>query len=77
MNSAGVSYDITKRETLQIMSERGRQTARPSDILEFLDKICPGGFYSRCARALGQDNYQKIYDSARADYDKGNKPYSV
>ena len=75
MNSAGVSYDTTREESISISREIGRTQALPEDTLLFLEKICAGRMLSDAARHLGNYNLQTILQRVAADYEGGNVSY--
>ena len=75
MNSAGVSYEITRGESIAISKEIGREHALPEDTLLFLEKICASQMLSDAARYLGDDNLKAILQSVVADYENGNRSY--
>ena len=76
MNSAGVSYKITKIESVAISKEIGRQSATPEDTLLFLEKICGGHMLSDASRYLAGENFQSIRKDTIDDYKDGNKGYT-
>jgi hypothetical protein len=75
MSSAGVSYERTQCETIQFKQERGEGAARPSDVLEFFDTICRGGFLTRAGKALAQRPYESIRAAVELDFESGNAVY--
>lgn len=75
MSSAGVSYDRTRCETIQFKRERGEGAARPSDVLEFFDTICRGGFLTSAGKALAQRPYESIRAAVELDFENGNAEY--
>jgi len=75
MNSAGVSYNITKEESVAICKELGEDRAYPEDTLLFLEKICGGGMLSDSARFLADNNFSEIRSKVISDFKNGNKSY--
>ena len=77
MNSSGVSYDVTKRESVSIAREIGMSNAMPEDTLLFLTLICGRGMVSDAAKFLAGTNFSNIYDDVLQDFRNGNKPYKA
>ncbi len=75
MSSAGVSYERTQCETIQFKQERGEGAARPSDVLEFFDTICRGGFLTQAGKALAQRPHESIRAAVELDFERGNAVY--
>ncbi|MCB1681682.1 MAG: hypothetical protein H6858_02985 [Rhodospirillales bacterium] len=75
MSSAGVSYEKTRCETILFKRERGEGAARPSDVLEFFDTICRGGFLSKAGQALAQKPFETIRAAVEKDFEMGNAVY--
>ncbi len=75
MSSAGVSYERTRCETIQFKLERGEGQARPSDVLEFFDTICRGGFLTPAGKSLAQKPYESIRAAVELDFQNGNAVY--
>ena len=75
MNSAGVDYEITRKESVAINQEMGESLALPEDTLLFLNKICGDGFLSDAARYLADGNLIRIKARVMDDYKNGNNSY--
>lgn len=75
MNSAGVSYETTIKESRAVSVEIGRQNALPEDTLLFLDKICNGQMVSPAAQFLASDIMSQIKERILEDYQNGNASY--
>ncbi len=74
MNSAGVSYEVTQKESVAIAREIGTE-ASPEDTLLFLEKICHNEMQTHSAQYLAQDNFESIRMRIMDDYRNGNVPY--
>ena len=75
MNSAGLSYDITRGESIKVSKESGRSDSLPEHTLMFLEKICHGTFFTKAAIVLGNENLKEIISQVELDYKNGNTSY--
>lgn len=75
MNSAGVSYDVTRLESIAISQEMGLLHALPEDTMLFLETICRGRLLSDAARFLAEENLEQISRRVLKDFRNGNKSY--
>lgn len=73
--SAGVNYDVTSYETSLLWQEMNREEPQPSDILNFLDKICGRRFNSDAGKRLFAANMARIYALAEDAVKNGNVPF--
>ncbi len=76
MNSAGISYDMMRTESVAISKEAGEDRAYPEDALLFLNKICKNVMLSDAASYLADANLDVILNTVMKDYKDGNKTYS-
>jgi len=67
MNSMGLSYEITKRESSAINKEVGKESTTPEDIWLFLNKICQNVLMMDAVQALAERPIQEIYQKVRDD----------
>jgi hypothetical protein len=72
--SAGLDYDLTCYETALIRDEMSDGEARPSHIIEFLDRICQRQMHTDAGKKLYGDNLEKIYAQALLAVQNGDKP---
>ncbi len=76
--SAGISYDVAKRETILFRRElTGEDDAKPSHIVEFLTEVCGKQMLLPASKSLYQPQMEEILKSARADVASGDKPFSA
>ncbi|MCF8495237.1 MAG: 3',5'-cyclic nucleotide phosphodiesterase [Alphaproteobacteria bacterium] len=70
--SAGVSYEITKEETILFRRELGRNDACPEHVLDFLNLVCHRQFLTDAGQKLYGAAMARIYALAEADFKAGN-----
>lgn len=75
MNSAGVSYEITREESIKVSQEVGRHDSLPEHTMMFLEKICHGSFLTNAAKHLGNKNLKSIMRQVSEDHENGNASY--
>ncbi len=75
MNSAALDYEITKKESIAVSKEVGRDKATPEDTLVFMEKICDSQMMSDSARQIGSHNMDVILSKVMHDFKDGNKSY--
>ncbi len=75
MNSAGLDYDTTKKESCAISLEIGRKNALPEDTLLFLNKICNEEMRSTAAQLVGAKAMDDIRNKIKEDFKNGNASY--
>ena len=74
--SAGISYEVTVRETRCFRTEiMGRDDARPSHIVDFLTHVCGRKMILPASRALYQAQMDEIFDTAKAAVEEGDKAF--
>lgn len=73
--SAGLHYDITKYETGLLMREVADGTARPENVINFLNDICNRQMLSEVGQQLFAANLARIYALAEEDFKAGNLPF--
>lgn len=73
--SAGLTYAVTKYETSLIMEEFKGGSARPEDVINFLNQICQRRFVSDAGQKLFAANLARIYTLAEDDMKNGNEAY--
>ncbi len=76
--SAGLSYEITKRETALFRRElTGADDARPSHVVDFLKQVCGGEMLLPASRDLYGKTMQEIYEAAKQDVAAGDVPFNA
>lgn len=75
MNSAGLDYDITIKESALISAEMGKSEASAEDTFLFLTVICQGRMVSDAAQFLAAENMGRIYNQVRQDIRDGKIEY--
>ncbi len=75
LNSAGVGYQITIKESIAVSIEIGMGEATPEYTLLFLEKICNSEMLSDSAQYIASDNMRVILLKVMNDYKNGNNPY--
>ncbi|MEZ5813816.1 MAG: hypothetical protein R3E13_03715 [Alphaproteobacteria bacterium] len=73
--SAGVDYAVTQYETCILMEEIGGGSARPSHVLDFLDKVCQRRFLSDAGQKLFAANMARIYALAEEAERAGDEAF--
>lgn len=73
--SAGLDYTVTQYETARLYEEIRLYEARPSHVLDFLDKVCQRRFLTDAGQKLFGANMARIYALAEEDYKNGDEPY--
>lgn len=73
--SAGITYDVTKFETVLLMEEFGRERAHPSQVVDFLNQICQRRFLSEAGQKLYAAPLARIYAQAEEDMRNGDEEY--
>ncbi len=73
--SAGLNYDVTCYETTLLWEEMGRSNPCPSDVINFLDKICHGRFLSKAGKICFASNMAQIYTLAEDAVKNGDRPF--
>lgn len=74
--SAGLSYDVTKYETVLYRREIGEKYARPSHIVDFLNLVCQRRMLSDAGQKLYAANMARIYALAEQDSSDGNVSFA-
>lgn len=73
--SAGLEYSITQFETCKLMEEIGSDDARPSHVLDFLDKVCQRRFLSDAGQELFGANLARIVALSEEADQAGNEAF--
>ena len=73
--SGGLDYTVTQYETVQIYTEIKLYGARPSHVLDFLDKVCQRCFLTDAGQRLFGANMARICALAEEDYANGDEPF--
>ena len=73
--SAGLSYEATQFETCKLMEEIGTAEAKPSHIVDFLEKVCQRRFLSEAGQKLFGANCARIYALAQEQESGGNEAF--
>ncbi|MEM7650701.1 MAG: hypothetical protein AAF204_01290 [Pseudomonadota bacterium] len=73
--SAGLDYGVTQFETCIYSKEIGGEEAYPSQVLDFLNKVCQRKFLSDAGQKLFGANMARIYALAEEDERNGNEAY--
>ncbi len=72
--SAGLTYAISKFETIKYHREFGIHPALPSSLLNFLNRVCQRKMLSDAGQHLYGANLARIIALAEADVEAGNEP---
>ncbi len=73
--SAGLHYNVTKFETQLYRDEVGPDKARPTHVIEFLDRICQKQMLSEAGKKLYARNLEAIYFRTKEAIEEGDLPY--
>lgn len=73
--SAGIDYSVTQFETCKLMEEIGANSARPSHVLDFLEKVCQRRFLSEAGQELYGANLARIIALAEEADQEGNEAF--
>lgn len=73
--SAGLEYGITQFETCKLMEEIGAEAARPTHVLDFLDKVCQRKFLTDAGQELFGANLARIIALAEEGDQEGNEAF--
>lgn len=73
--SAGLHYNVTKFETQLYRDEVGPDKARPTHVIEFLDRICQKQMLSEAGKKIFAENFEAIYVRTKEAVEEGNIPY--
>ena len=73
--SAGVTYSVTQFETCLFREEIGVLDARPSHIIDFMDKVCQRAFLTDAGQKLFGANMARIIALAEEEDDSGNQMF--
>lgn len=73
--SAGLSYEQSIKETIDIIEERDMKTAGPRVLLAFLQEQLEGGMKTESARILFSSAMETIMAQARADFQSGRETF--
>lgn len=69
--SAGLSYEQTVRETINIMEERGVQSAGPKTVLAFLREQLGETMFTEASKQLYGEVMMKVIKQAEEDIERG------
>ncbi|MBI4030363.1 MAG: hypothetical protein HY370_01690 [Proteobacteria bacterium] len=73
--SAGVSYEQTVKETVNIVEERGFKTAGPAIVLAFLSEQLGETMSTEAGKQIFGAVMEKVIAQAKADIERGRKTY--
>src|SRR5690606_7708465 len=73
--SAGVSYEQTITETINIMEERGAKTAGPHTVLAFLREQLGETMFTEAGKRLYAETMSKVIAQAEADINRGRQTF--
>lgn len=73
--SAGVSYEQTIKETINIMEERGAKIAGPEVVLAFLREQLGQTMFTEAARQIFGKSMDSVIEQAEADVERGRKTF--
>ena len=73
--SAGLSYAVTKYETIIYMQEIKKEQACPQHVVDFLNQICQRQMLSDAAQRLYAANMARIYALAEEDVKNGDQSF--
>lgn len=73
--SAGLSYEQSIKETIDIIEERGMKSAGPRVLLAFLQEQLEGGMKTESARILFSGAMETIMAQAQADLQSGRETF--
>jgi hypothetical protein len=74
-SSAGLSYEQSVKETIDIMEERGLQNAGPAVLLNFLHRQLEGSMKTETGKALFGSAMEVIMDQATQELEEGKQTY--
>lgn len=74
-SSAGLTYEQTEKETIDIIEERGLKTAGPGIVLNFIREQLDCRFLSPEGKALFEMPMQAIIELAEDDYQGGRETF--
>lgn len=70
--SAGLTYAVSKFETIMYYREFSENRARPSSLLDFINRVCQRKMLGDAAQKLYGANMARIIALAEADVERGN-----
>lgn len=72
--SAGLDYEVTAYETALYHQETTGNAAKPSHIVDFLNRICQNRFHTEAGKKLYAANMERIYAQALQAVEVGDEP---
>lgn len=73
--SAGLSYEQSIKETIDIIEERGMKTAGPKVLLAFMQEQLGGSMKTQASKAVFGPAMEVILDHARQDMERGRETF--
>jgi hypothetical protein len=74
-SSAGLTYEQSIRETIDIFEERYLQTAGPKGLLAFMKEQLEGGMKTEAGKAVFSSSMDVIMDQAMQDFQEGKETF--